>query len=114
MQKELNDKLKDKSISLEKFGLNDLAWKKEDAKSLLQSIRDDKIGVLGGEVFKMSSNQLIPLYDNWACEPQNSETDDEFYIRSKSESLKYIKNYPCDGMNDILFSITFTEKIDPR
>jgi hypothetical protein len=111
MQKQnIKKKIFQKSISLEAYGLNELAWEKEDAKYLINLIMDDKIGILGGDVYRLISNHLEPLYDNWACEPIKSETEKEYYRRSKIESLNYIKNYFVPPGENIIFSITFTEK----
>lgn len=110
LKQEIKEKITQKSISLEGYGLNDLAWTKEDAKNLINSIMKDRIGILGGDVYKLTLNRLEPLYDNWACEPAATESKEEYYSRSKSESLKYIENYPVQAEKNIVFSITFTEK----
>lgn len=95
----------DKAISLEKFGINDLAWDKENAKNLME----DEIGILGGDVYKLTNKQLQPTYDNWSCEQKIPESLEDFYARSKKESLNYIYNYPVKDKENIVFSITFTE-----
>jgi hypothetical protein len=112
LKQEIKEKISEKSISLDQYGINDLAWSKKDAISLIGTIMKDKIGILGGDVYKLTSNRLEPLYDNWSCEPTNVEPEDEYYFRSKSESLSYIENYPVQPGENIVFSITFTEKID--
>jgi hypothetical protein len=38
----------EKSVSLERFGLNDLAWSRKDAQELINSIMKDEIEILGG------------------------------------------------------------------
>lgn len=99
-------------MSFEKFGLNDLAWKKEDAINLIKSLLKDKIGILGGDVYLINpSNHLEFLYDNWACERVEDESNNDFYSKSKLESLKYIEKYPVGKNENIFFSITFTEQI---
>ena len=108
---EIKEKIIQKSMSLEKYGIDDLGWSKEDAKILINAIMEDKIGILGGDVYKLTSNRLEPLCDNWSCEPTGTESEEEYYFRSKSESLRYIENYPLRSDENIIFSITFTEKI---
>lgn len=108
--KEIRQKIFQKSISLEKYGLNDLAWNKKDAKNLIRSIMQDHIGILGGDVYKLQADRLEPLYDNWSCEPTNAESEEEYYKRSKVESLNYIENYSNESEENVIFSITFTEK----
>lgn len=110
LKKEIKEKIMQNSISLEEFGLDDLAWSKKDATNLINSIMKDRIGVLGGDVYELRINHLKSLYDNWACEPSEEESEEEYYLRSKFETLKYIKNYPVQAGEGIVFSITFTEK----
>lgn len=112
LKQEIKDKITQKSISLEGYGINDLAWSKEDAKNLINEIMKDKVGILGGDVYKLTPKRLEPLSDNWSCEPKETESEEEYYSRSKSESLKYIENYPVEPEEKIIFSITFTEKIE--
>ncbi|NGX38072.1 MAG: hypothetical protein K1000chlam2_01243 [Chlamydiae bacterium] len=111
LKQKIKEKIIQKAISLEKYGINDLAWSKEDAKSLINAIMKDEIGILGGDVYKLTLNRLEPLCDNWSCEPIGTGSEEEYYSKSKSESLKYIENYPIQSGEEILFSITFTEKI---
>lgn len=111
LKKEIFNMLMKKAISLEKYGLNDLAWKKEDALELIKSLMTDPIGVLGGDVYKINGDRLIPLYDNWSCDPNKNEGQKSHFQRSKFASIKYIENYPIHSNEEIVFSITFTEHL---
>jgi hypothetical protein len=111
LKQEIKEKITKKAISLDEYGINDLAWSKENAKKLINTIMKDKIGILGGDVYKLTLKSLESLSDNWSCEPMEDESEEEYYSRSKSESLKYIENYPVEPGKNIIFSITFTEKI---
>lgn len=91
--------------------MSDFAWTKEDAQTLIRAIMRDHIGILGGDVYKLNQDRLEPLYDNWSCEPVDTETEEEYYSRSKIESLNYIENYAIENEENIIFSITFTEKL---
>ena len=111
LKKEIKEKILKNAIYLEEYGINELAWTKENAKNIIQEIIEDKIGVLGGDVYKLSNNHLEPLSDNWACEPNVNESKEEYFFRSKLESLRYIEEYPLTQGENIIFSITFTEKM---
>jgi len=112
MDHKIKEKIIEKAIFLEKYGLYDLAWSKKDAQTLINSIIKDKIGILGGDVYELTPHHLKPLYDNWSCEPYEAESLEEYYLRSKTESLSYIEKYPMHSEEKIVFSITFTEKIE--
>lgn len=111
MKKEIKEKIIHKSTSLEEYGFNEIAWNKQDAEALIYEIMKDEIGILGGDVYKFKFTRLEPLPESWSCEPAEKESEEEYYVRSKFESLKYIENYPVQTGEKILFSITFTEKI---
>jgi hypothetical protein len=63
------------------------------------------------DVYYYKSDRLKPLCDNWSCEPFPEETKEDYYVRSKSESIKYITGYPIDTTGEIIFSITFTDQV---
>jgi immunity protein 40 of polymorphic toxin system len=112
IQRYIKQKILEKAISLDKFGMNDLTWEKEAAKILITSLLRDEIGVLGGSVYKIDSSHLIPMYDNWSCNLDEKETRQEFCFRSKIKALDYIDKYPIYPGEKILFSLVFTEDID--
>jgi len=107
----MSEKIRKKAIPLEKYGMNDFAWEKVDALELIKSLMNDKIGILGGDLYKITENHLTPLYDNWSCDPFENETEEKYFFRSKILSQQYIENYPVQFGERIIFSITFTEQI---
>ena len=111
LKQEVINKITKTSISLDEYGISDLAWNKESVKILLHEIMNEEIGVLGGDVYKLTPTGLTVLSDNWSCEPNDRATSEEYYIRSKLASLKYVENYQVESGEEILFSMTFTDKI---
>ncbi|MCB1067109.1 MAG: hypothetical protein KDK56_02880 [Simkania sp.] len=111
MNIKISEKIKNASVSLEKYGLNELAWTKENAINLINSILNDKIAILGGDVYLLASGNIEPLYDNWYCEKVSFETQNEYFLRSKLEALQYIKNYPVKNDEKIIFVIVFSDAI---
>ena len=110
MNSDLQEKIKKNAISLKKYELNDLVWNQEDAQNIINLIMEDNVGILGGDVYRLQVDCVRSLYDNWACEPGEGESQTDFYFRSKIESLEYIKKYPTLGDKEIVFSITFTKE----
>jgi hypothetical protein len=109
---DIKQKILENAVSLERFHINDITYQKEDAKKLIKLLIKDDIGILGGSVYKIDSMRLIPLYDNWACNPNEQETAQEYYMRSKETAFNYIDKYPVDFDENILFSIVFTVDVD--
>jgi len=75
LEQKIKEKIFRKSISLESYGLNDLAWGREDALQLINEIMEHKIGILGGDVYRLVGSRLDPLSDNWSCEPMEKERE---------------------------------------
>lgn len=107
---QLSRKILKRVIKLEKFGMNDLTWEKEFAIELINDLFQDEIGILGGSVYKISTDRLIPMYDNWYCNPNEGETRDGYFLRSKKMALDYIKKYPVYPDEKIVFSLVFNEQ----
>jgi len=105
----IKKKILENAVPLEKFGMNDLTWEKENAKKLIITLMQDEIGILGGSVYKIDFDNLIPMYDNWSCTLDAKETSKEFFFRSKIKALEYIDKYPIYSGENILFSIVFSE-----
>jgi hypothetical protein len=92
--------------------MRDLVWKKEDAIKLITLLEFEEIGILGGDVYRIEANSVIPMYDNWSCEIQENERKIDFFSRSKLIAYNYINNYSVSSDENIVFSIVFTEILD--
>lgn len=109
MQNNIKEKILESAISLESFGMYELAWTQDKAIKLIETIMHDEIGILGGDVYNIIDGKPKPTYDNWYCEPMSGESNSDFFLRSKIESLKYINEYFVDLNETFIFSLTFTE-----
>lgn len=112
MEQEIEKKITKDAISLEDFGMNELAWRKEEAEKLITSLMNDDIGILGGDIYKLYSGRVEPLYDNWSCDPLKNESREEYFLRSKSQALNYISKYPVSHDSNIIFAIIFTDTLN--
>jgi hypothetical protein len=107
------EKILENAISLAAYGINDLAWERDDALHLLNSLLNDNVGVLGGDVYILKSNTLTPTYDNWYINEKSGENLTEFYLRSKIEARLYIESYPKNDLKNHVFSMVFNEVVLP-
>lgn len=111
IENKVRNKILSKTIFLDKFAINDLAWSKQDALELIDLLLNDEIGILGGDVFIIEAESLTPAYANWYSTPGREETLSEFYLRSKKESKAYIDSYPLNHHKSMVFTMTFTETV---
>lgn len=91
-----------KGKSLLSLGINEYVWNKDDIKEILEELLEMKVGVLGGDVYKLERENIKMTYDSWYINDDNSET---FYQISILKALKYIENYEKNNCGDFLYSI---------
>ncbi len=83
------EELKSKEISLSSLGLNEVAWKYEDALHLIDTFDKNKRFILVGDVLAKDGNKYRHNYDNWYL-----NTDQGNYKDSIKKAKDYITNYP--------------------
>ncbi len=65
MNQETKKKILGTATFLDEYGLNDLAWGREDALAMIRSLLEDKIGIFGGDVCLLTQGSLHFSGDNW-------------------------------------------------
>jgi hypothetical protein len=95
--------------SLDQLGIDDVAWTKEDARRVLDSIRGSNIAVLGGDVFKEHSDGLEPAYDNWHCDRVQGESLTDYATRSLEHAWSYVERYPPEPTHNEYFRLVLSD-----
>lgn len=83
------EQLKGKEINLSSIGLSEVAWKYEDALTLIVHCENNKIFILGGDVLAKDGSKYRHNYDSWYL-----NTDQGNYKDSIKKTKEYITNYP--------------------
>lgn len=86
---DIPEQLKGKEISLSSIGLSEVAWKYEDALTLIELCEKNKIFILGGDVLAKDEDEYRYNYDNWYLDINQGNYKDSI-IKTK----EYITNYP--------------------
>jgi hypothetical protein len=104
---------KKKGIYLADWNINKLAWEKKEALEVINYFFhcNDEVGIIGGDVYKLSNNQLVSLYDNWSYDDEANESNKDYNIKSLLEAKKYIENYQINSEDKILFSFVFSDYV---
>ena len=84
----------DKGISLQCFGINDVALSREDAIFAVGLLQSASIPILGGDVYCKKPSGIESAYANWHSDRLEGEDRNSFASRSCFESLNYIENFP--------------------
>ena len=91
-------------ISLEKLGVNGLAWKKDEVKKIVEILRRKKIPVLGGDVYKIVNNKIQSTYDSWFL---NNNGKLDFVDKSFKKTISYIEEYESVNCGDNIYVLVF-------
>jgi hypothetical protein len=87
------EKILSSGISLADQGINNFVFSKENALTLLDELKREGIGVLGGDVYVLSGQQYKPSYDNWCCDRWSQESREDFVARSINKAREYVVAY---------------------
>ena len=78
--------LLNRAINLSHLGVNELAWKYEDALHVLDELVNKNVIIVGGDVLEKQENTIDYTYDNWYYNGNNLQ--DSF-----KQAKEYITNY---------------------
>lgn len=99
-----------KAISLEFMGINEVCWKYEDVKYIVDYLYKNNCVILGGDILIKKNDEYLYTYDNWFVE-KNSEDMSyiEYVEKSRNETIKYINEYVNDNGKNFYFVIVYKE-----
>jgi hypothetical protein len=81
-----------KAESLTALGVDELAWRPEDAARVLEVLRPTEIAVLGGDVYVKHSGRFESSHENWYAERAPKEMPSAFAARSQAIAREYLEN----------------------
>ena len=108
-QKILPPELMEKAISLTSTGVNELAWKWQDAITVVEILVGNGFLVLGGDVYFYSHGKFKATRDNWCFQSAKSEGFKDAINKSRDHSVEYIKTYAQKNGENFYYSIVVRE-----
>lgn len=90
-------------IALHEQGVNNWALPKRQALVALNKFENEKISVLGGDVYELNNNEPESNYDSWYCDKEPGESSDDYMVRSVNKARAYIFNYNSPNKRQELF-----------
>jgi len=104
--KYLPEQIISSGISLESIGVNEVAWEYEMALSVVDFLKDNRMPILGGDVYKRIAGEVVPTYDNWFV--NRSECGylmQRTFEKAKTYILDYAKNHGEGYLYSIIFEV---------
>lgn len=83
--------------SLEQMGINEIAWKVNDVKVVIECLMKMGNAILGGDVYSFDKENFAPTYDSWFIDKEEHIPWDKFVLKSKEKAFEYIDNYEKNG-----------------
>ncbi|WP_047982135.1 Imm40 family immunity protein [Ornithinibacillus contaminans] len=95
--------------SLEQMGVNEIAWKINDVKAVIECLIENGYAILGGDVYSLEKGNFVPTYDSWFLNKDEQIPWDNFTVKSKEKALEYIDNYEKNG-HEYFFVLVYSRK----
>ena len=83
-----------RGISLQCFGIADVALSRTDAMLAVNLLQNAAIPILGGDVYFKTETGIEVAYANWHSDPADGEDRNSFVIRSCLDTKNYIEKFP--------------------
>ena len=89
----------------------DIAWKREDARRVLDVLQREGLAVPGGDVCELTNGELKYNYDNWYCNPTRKEQFASYADRSVAYAVDYIERYPEPSGSIVMYVLVVSDVI---
>ena len=101
--------LMEKAVSLKDIGIDQVAWKQQDAISVVEILAENRVLILGGDVYSYVEGRvkLTSDRDNWYMTITVNVQDGTLLQKSKDISIEYIKSYALQNGENYCYSIVF-------
>jgi len=102
-----------KAQSLSEIGVEELAWRPNDAAQVMELLRQTEIAVLGGDVYVKPNGRFEASYENWYAERDQHEMPSTFASRSRSIASEYLANLMKPGLAECWVTLVLSEPMEP-
>jgi hypothetical protein len=107
---EIPEALRSVGVSLERLGLDGIAWSRDDALQVIASLDGTIIAVTEGEVFTSERWGLLPAGEAWSCDRIRNESTFDYAARSQERAASFIEEYQHEGPADVFFALQFSDQ----
>jgi hypothetical protein len=101
-----------RATSLSELGLDELAWRPEDALLVISLLPRSEVAVLGGDIYAKRAGRIEPLYENWYVNKRAAEPPSDFAGRSQAESMAFLTALRASDSLDRLVTLVLSAPIE--
>ena len=99
-----DDRLRSRAIDLVPFGVNNYAWERGDAISVIDRLQQLGMLVLGGDVWRLTEGTLSLTYENWHCPNPDSLSD---VARCAKLAKEFVSTFAVQDSGTPVFEIVW-------
>jgi hypothetical protein len=101
-----------RATSLSELGLDELAWRPDDALLVVSLLPRGEVAVLGGDVYAKRAGKIEPLYENWYVNTQDAEQPSDFARRSQAEANAFLSALRASDSPDRWVTLVLSAPIE--
>lgn len=104
---EVPEELRSLAVFVDGPDFSHLAWPREDAMAVIESLKSTTVAISGGDVIRSEAWGFVPAGDYWLCDRIQGEDRFSYARRSHDRALGYIEDYEEGPTANLLFALTF-------
>ena len=101
-----------RAASLSELGLDELAWRPDDALLVVRLLSESDVAVLGGDVYAKQAGKVEPLYENWYVDKNAAELPSDFARRSQTEAIAFLTTLQARNLPDRWVALVLSAPIE--
>jgi Immunity protein 40 len=107
----LDSETRARGISLISKGVNEYAWDRQDALSVVAAATNAGLPILGGDVWQQDvSERWRPTHQNWYSERRPNESPADYVSRSRAEALAFLNRHAEPAGQTIRYVVVVGKK----
>ena len=101
----------DRAFDLSYIGINEIAWKSDDALLAVNILAEKGYAILGGDVYSLVENKIKSTYDSWYHTKEESTNWKQYVIDSREKAISYIEFYSKRNGDSYCYSAVYTDEL---
>lgn len=97
--------LLEKSWTVPEFGGGDRVWPIDLVGQVIESLANQDVAILGGDVWEVLDGRARPTHDSWYCNRNAGETFEAFARRTVPAAREYVEEYGARAGRILLVSL---------
>lgn len=95
-------------ISLEKYGINEVAFDANTALIAISTLKDSNVVILGGDVYQWNDNEAKLTYDNWYIPEYTNQLASIYLENSWEKAEEFINEYREQNGEGFIYSLVLS------